>query len=573
MKGLIPYITVASSSATAIRKATADYYCDGVHDQVEINLALADADAAGGGHVYCSHGTYTISDTILVHSNTTLEFSAGSEIVVPTIGMALDITQLKNTDKVVLAIRNADRVAGNTRIRIVGVNLDFQGTGKELVAGYTDANWAGIWLDNCTFSSIEKCKAIDIVQDMSHTYRACGLLLSDSEYCFIRDSIANESGYEGAGIRGDCRRCFIENLHAQSNYAHMAQIAPWTPTITGDPRYCKIINSKCTDPATDTTDFILHSYVRQENNAIIGCYASSINVRGQHSGALIANNNVINTIRISDDNLGKICQGVIVSRNILRAGYSQADTDRIKVDAANCSSAGSIKDIIISENKVYGGYIRINSAAGIPTTIDNVRIQNNIVEYSGATQPNSAIRITHGGTGLINNISISNNIIRPALNENAIIIAGTSSGDIENVRIHHNNIPTGYRGIKITNLAGQTGTINNIRVENNTVHLLSSFVAAEARTSNIHILSNHIITCGYLFSGPGDFWFINGNTIDAIVTALSTGAPTNIQYGFNFGQITGLWRFIANPADLDQMLLQQYSGAAFNTLETWDLSP
>lgn len=573
MKGLIPFITVASEQASSIRKATADYYCDGTADHVEINLALADAKSSGGGLVFCSPGEYKITGTIVIPSNTTLLFAKGNKLIVPTTGMALDTTQTKNGDKVVSAIRNEDRVAGNTQVHIVGADVDFQGTGKELATGYTDANWAAIWLDNCTHSSMQNCKAIDIVQDMSHTYRAWCLLLSDCEYSFMRDCTANDSGYEGAALRGDCRRCFIENLSAEGSYAHLAQIAPWTPTITGDPRYCTILNSKCTDPASDTNDFILHSYVRQENNAIIGCSASSINVRGQQTGALIANNTVINTIRIADDNIGKTCQGVIVTGNILRAGYSQANSDRIIVAAQNCTSGGSIKDIIIAQNKIYGGYIHIHSYSGKATNIDHVVIARNIIEYSGATQPNSPVMISHAGTGLIKNTVISNNTIKAALNANAILIAGTSSGDIENLHIHHNNISEGYRGVKLTNLAGQAGTIDNVRVENNIAHVNSSFVAAEIRTSNIHILNNHIVTCGYLFSGPGDYWFINGNAIDAAVSGLSTGAPTNVQWGFNYGEINGLWHFAANPADLDQMLLKLYAGGAWHTLDTWDHSP
>lgn len=54
---------VAASDASASSKARADYICDGVDDQVQINAAIA-ALPAGGGRVVLSEGTFLISDTI-----------------------------------------------------------------------------------------------------------------------------------------------------------------------------------------------------------------------------------------------------------------------------------------------------------------------------------------------------------------------------------------------------------------------------------------------------------------------------------------------------------------------------
>jgi len=65
MPGLMPLVTlVASSTASNRIKALADYACDGVNDEVEINQAISDTAAAGavGGLVQLTGGNYDIGN-------------------------------------------------------------------------------------------------------------------------------------------------------------------------------------------------------------------------------------------------------------------------------------------------------------------------------------------------------------------------------------------------------------------------------------------------------------------------------------------------------------------------------
>jgi len=50
--------TVIVASKTSRKPENADYRCDGVDDQIEIQKAIEDAHAAGGGMVYLMEGTY-----------------------------------------------------------------------------------------------------------------------------------------------------------------------------------------------------------------------------------------------------------------------------------------------------------------------------------------------------------------------------------------------------------------------------------------------------------------------------------------------------------------------------------
>mgnify|MGYP001602302673 CR=1 FL=1 len=72
MKGLVPHVIVASAAASSMQKAVADYYCDGVADDVEIQLAL-DSLAAAGGNVSLTPGTFFLSSPVKIPSNVSLE--------------------------------------------------------------------------------------------------------------------------------------------------------------------------------------------------------------------------------------------------------------------------------------------------------------------------------------------------------------------------------------------------------------------------------------------------------------------------------------------------------------------
>jgi hypothetical protein len=71
-KGRASTIIIAASNSTANSKACADYICDGVDDQVEINTAITGLSSSGGT-VLLLEGTYNISATINTVNNLTLK--------------------------------------------------------------------------------------------------------------------------------------------------------------------------------------------------------------------------------------------------------------------------------------------------------------------------------------------------------------------------------------------------------------------------------------------------------------------------------------------------------------------
>jgi hypothetical protein len=96
-----PFITVGPTSSYA------DYICDGVADDVEINAALV-----LGKEVYIYPGTYTIASTILIPSNTSLRGAGYATII--KMGNSLNTRGITNTDI----------SGGNTNIKICNLKLD-----------------------------------------------------------------------------------------------------------------------------------------------------------------------------------------------------------------------------------------------------------------------------------------------------------------------------------------------------------------------------------------------------------------------------------------------------------------
>lgn len=78
------YWLVASASAPGGTRNRADYLCDGVADQIEIQAAVDAASAAGGGIVQLSIGQFNISAPITLHPRVTLHGVHGDQIFNPT---------------------------------------------------------------------------------------------------------------------------------------------------------------------------------------------------------------------------------------------------------------------------------------------------------------------------------------------------------------------------------------------------------------------------------------------------------------------------------------------------------
>jgi len=130
-KGTASYIIAANDSSTAM-KNIADYTCDGIADDVQINAALTAVETDGGGTVFLAAGNYAISDTIKIPSNTT--FTGAGNGTILTLNDNVDKTMITNSADYTFESRHA---TGNANIVIrdmyIDGNKDSQGTGHDYI--------------------------------------------------------------------------------------------------------------------------------------------------------------------------------------------------------------------------------------------------------------------------------------------------------------------------------------------------------------------------------------------------------------------------------------------------------
>ena len=153
-----PAKLVAASDTPEWIKAMADYVCDGVDDQEEINTALQEASM-----VVLAPGTYTITDSILVPSNRVLA------------GINKTATIVLNGDRSsdIYAITNSDHTNGNSNITIRDLVIDVNGV----------ADQGGCW-EAIYFYYVSNSKLINLTVK---NYVSRGISLLYSHYFKIKD--------------------------------------------------------------------------------------------------------------------------------------------------------------------------------------------------------------------------------------------------------------------------------------------------------------------------------------------------------------------------------------------------
>lgn len=109
----MPERVVAALGAPAYVRDTAAYVCDGTDDQVQINQAINDTVAAGGGTVLLSSGTFFLQDSVAVPVTKVLTIA----------GQGQGATVLKNapaTNRYAVVFNGAD----DTRVTIRDLTVD-----------------------------------------------------------------------------------------------------------------------------------------------------------------------------------------------------------------------------------------------------------------------------------------------------------------------------------------------------------------------------------------------------------------------------------------------------------------
>ena len=159
---------VAASDAPDHVKRQADYVCDGIDDQVEIQAAI-DALPASGGTVHLSAGNYLISETIRIvrRDNTTLSGS-GANVYFTDAGTIITLADGSNCTMIYVNKRNCHiqdlKLIGNRTHQTAGNGIEFGAVGGYhpwvhrvgifnaydtglKVSGYGSGSFEDVWIE------------------------------------------------------------------------------------------------------------------------------------------------------------------------------------------------------------------------------------------------------------------------------------------------------------------------------------------------------------------------------------------------------------------------------------------
>lgn len=198
--------TVAADDTPATKKAAADYVADNSDDDIEINAALS---ANSGGKVVLLEGTFSISGTIAIPDNTTLEGNGVSSIIQSEDdgGSPNDFNMIENSDtsggnnNVVVRNLTIDGNTGNisasARDSIYFENVG-TGTGASAISGFL--------VDNVTIKNSEN-RGINAVSSTNSRITSSIITNTDDDAIYINQSDSNKvtnnyiGGSSGNGVR------------------------------------------------------------------------------------------------------------------------------------------------------------------------------------------------------------------------------------------------------------------------------------------------------------------------------------------------------------------------------------
>jgi parallel beta-helix repeat protein len=301
-KNLTTLIVAASNSLDTTR---ADYVCDGVDDEEEINAALA-ALPAGGGRVSLLEGTYQLGAAIDITSDGVTLVGLGYSTVV----------QITANDRVI-EVKEADYCLIDS-LRIVGAGAGNGNNYGVYLNGSSYCIVRGCWIEDCGNMGIQ-IVALGATPAENNIIQGNIVLRSDNvgintteEGTIITGNVSNENANYGihVHIAGDC---VIDGNVVRENEKHGIAVT--------DSNDCIVSNNLVIDNDFSDTASFDGIYLDTADYNIIEGNRCRDNDRDE-----IRINNAA-----SDDNLvhGNICKGVDHVAAIVDNGTNTVSADNI----------------------------------------------------------------------------------------------------------------------------------------------------------------------------------------------------------------------------------------------------
>ena len=337
---------VASAAASDLRKAQADYVCDGVADDVQINAAIA-ALPAGGGKVVLSEGTFNIAASIALVSNLVLQ------------GQGIGVTVLN-----LVAAANVSVLSASSKSNLALADLTVDGNKANQTSGTNNA----INFTTCTEVNVSRIEV-------------------------------KNSYYEGLNFVTNCFNIWVRDCLLQASTRSGLRVASsWFVTVSGNisrlnTRHGIALDAFCSQ-ATVTGNVC-------QNNTMNG-----IHLETTHYGTTVAGNacldNDENGINLNASEAADIIEHIIVTGNVC---FNSGDFG-IRVRTSNATA--TIRDIIVTGNacmendRDQEGYQGIGLSAIASSTFDSVVVAGNRCgDRQGSPTQNHGLLIEAGATNIL----------------------------------------------------------------------------------------------------------------------------------------------------------------------------
>ena len=290
------------AASNSLDKSSADYVCDGVHDEEEINKAISDLSATGGT-VLLLEGTYNIGSAGI----RTVQTEGGGESTAYGIYITSNVRLIGQGRSTILVTDSSNFDFGNSPVG--AVILSDNASGIEISHITINGNQPNLATPICgIFLASFTERTSDSAITNCNVYNTAVAMGGYMDRCIIAENICNNNVYDGIAGGGDsntvyCNICsdsfYGINIGGTNNciYGNICYNIPYAGIFIGGSSYmtssdnlaCNNICRKCGSVGivVDMADYCVVSgnIVRHDN---VGGYG--IAVRG--TGHLIINNDL-----------------------------------------------------------------------------------------------------------------------------------------------------------------------------------------------------------------------------------------------------------------------------------------
>lgn len=489
-KGFARALVAASDGAAAdIEKAK--YTCDGTADEVQINGAISEVSAAGGGVVELSAGNYEVAETILLRDNVTLQGAGMGATVIKLADGALTAVIANSgwagTGDADVAVRDLS-IDGNRGADSANNDPDDFTTGSVYDSG--TGNIGTIYFDEVTrgqitrvevydpaATAIEVMNSTDILVEDCFTLRSNddGIAINEGcERCIVRGCTVTESGYNndyggcsGIEVQDDAAWVLVDGNYVSASTTigvaeptgirighHNDYTAPRYVVVTNNRvhngSYCVIINS---DDTTDTD--LPHNIVIANNYLLHNASGSTGTARG--IGLINCQyTTVANNTYVKDDS-GRLTYMLAVYNalecTVVGNTFSCVAGGDNGQDKAIFFALGPMRNVLIADNtftNLEHTYIYINSDASLSMT--RVILKNNLFACpdSPDPQPSYAVLAYDAAGATVTGCRMENNVFADTVVTGTSMFnqAGASSSFLTDWVIVHPDTVNGSAGTK-----------------------------------------------------------------------------------------------------------------------------